>query len=100
VHYPHTKEGGLSVTGGYVYRGKRFPAFEGAYLYADFQFGTMWALRKTADGLQGPKVILRKPGTLISSFGETNSGELLVTGFIGDQKRANPGRVWWVVVDE
>ena len=100
VQYPHTKEGGLSVTGGYVYRGKRFPAFEGAYLYADFQFGTMWALRKTSDGLQGPQVILKKPGTLISSFGETNSGELLVTGFIGDQKRGNPGRVWRVVVDE
>jgi glucose/arabinose dehydrogenase len=100
VHYPHTKEGGLSVTGGYVYRGQRFPALVGAYLYADYAMGTVWGLRKNADGLKGPQVLLKKPGTLMSSFGETNRGELLVTGFIGGEKRGNPGRVWWVVADE
>jgi hypothetical protein len=45
-------------------------------------------------------VVLKRPGTLISSFGETNAGELLVTGFVGDQKRGNPGRIWWLVADE
>jgi hypothetical protein len=60
----------------------------------------MWALRKTAEGLNGPQVVLKRPGTLISSFGETNAGELLVTGFLGDQKRGNSGRIWWLVADE
>jgi len=99
LHYPHSKEGGLSVTGGYVYRGTRFPELEGVYLYADYAMGTVWGLRKGEAGLVGPEVVLKRTGTLISSFGETNQGELLATGFIGGEKRGNPGRVWRIVVD-
>jgi quinoprotein glucose dehydrogenase len=40
--YDHTQ--GISITGGYVYRGEKLPALRGQYLYGDFAFGTLWSL--------------------------------------------------------
>ena len=33
-----------SITGGYVYHGKRLPELEGAYIYGDYDTGRVWAL--------------------------------------------------------
>lgn len=41
--YDHTQ--GLSITGGFVYRGGKLPALKGAYLYGDWAFGRIWALK-------------------------------------------------------
>jgi glucose/arabinose dehydrogenase len=41
--YDHTQ--GLSITGGFVYRGSKFPALKGAYIYGDWAFGRIWALK-------------------------------------------------------
>lgn len=41
--YPRTT--GLSITGGYVYHGTKFPEFSKAYLCADYAFGRIIALR-------------------------------------------------------
>jgi len=35
---------GRSITGGYVYRGSELPLLKGAYIYADFVTGLIWAL--------------------------------------------------------
>jgi len=35
---------GKSITGGHVYRGEIFPELDGAYLYADYVTGKVWAL--------------------------------------------------------
>ena len=35
---------GKSITGGHVYRGKKVPELQGAYIYADFVTGQIWAL--------------------------------------------------------
>jgi len=42
--YPRTT--GLSITGGRVYRGTKFPEFKDAYLCADYAFGRVIALRE------------------------------------------------------
>jgi hypothetical protein len=35
---------GLSVTGGFVYTGKRIPTLAGRYVFGDFGTGRLWAL--------------------------------------------------------
>lgn len=42
--YPNPTQGS-SVTGGIVYRGARYPALFGQYLFADFVSGRIWALQ-------------------------------------------------------
>jgi glucose/arabinose dehydrogenase len=36
IEYPHPE--GVSIIGGYVYRGKQFPAMEGKYIFGDWAF--------------------------------------------------------------
>jgi glucose/arabinose dehydrogenase len=75
---------GICITGGYVYRGKKFPDLRGVYVYADYQMGTIWGLRYengkiTADGVLVPG----EPKRTIPSFGEDSDGELYVLSFDG-----------------
>jgi glucose/arabinose dehydrogenase len=73
AEYPHSD--GCSVSGGYVYRGKRVPAAAGRYFYGDYCSGTVWSLR-----IAGGKAtsLRREPFSLrgLSSFGEDTAGEL------------------------
>jgi glucose/arabinose dehydrogenase len=76
---------GCAVTGGYVYRGERFPALRGGYLFADFCGGQIWGLNadKARQGSAVPRLLLRTDFR-ISSFGEDEAGELYVTDLLGD----------------
>jgi len=95
IEYPHTaalaseckfpEHGiGLSVTGGYVYRGKKIPSLRGVYLYADHQVGTIWGLRyengkvTSWRELVGPNAL-----RLLPSFAEDSDGEVYVVSFDG-----------------
>ena len=71
IEYPHAGGGGYSITGGYVYRGALLPALFGAYVYADYVSGRIWAY---ADGASTEVA----SQTSISSFGEDRDGEVLV----------------------
>lgn len=73
---------GVSVTGGYVYRGTRFPELQGVYLYADYVTGTIWGFRYERGKLTESATMLEQPNN-ISSFGEGPDGELYVTCFDG-----------------
>jgi len=80
LSYPHDAGWGNSVTGGYVYRGSAIPALQGAYLFADFGSGRIWAARRDAGGGWQAERLLDTGGA-ISTFGETDAGELLVADY-------------------
>jgi glucose/arabinose dehydrogenase len=88
AEYRHDE--GCSVTGGFVYRGQRFPELRGTYFYGDYCSGSIWALL-AADPAAGATKILPTDYS-ISSFGETRAGEILVT--------AHGGRLFKIVVAE
>jgi len=84
----YDRDRGQAVTGGYVYRGTRYPALEGTYFFGDFEAGWIAALRRTApDGtaLAKPEVrtVLPDPSISPSSFGEDAQGELYVCDYGG-----------------
>lgn len=72
---------GQSVTGGYVYRGSRYPALRGFYLYGDFGTGNLWAVQRQGSGWDNRLVLAT--GRLISSFGEDEAGELYLADYNG-----------------
>ena len=80
VEYGH--DVGRSVTGGYVYRGTRLPRLKGAYVYADFATGTVWALRYTGGRVTAHREILSQTQN-IASFGEGPDAELYILCFDG-----------------
>jgi glucose/arabinose dehydrogenase len=73
---------GRSITGGYVYRGSELPLLEGAYIYADFVTGLIWALWYQ-DGKVKANYTIADTNLRISSFGEDDDHELYFTAFDG-----------------
>jgi uncharacterized protein (TIGR03437 family) len=70
--YDHSQ--GCSVTGGYLYRGKRWPALRGWYIFADYCSGNLWALQ-LQNSAAAAQIVMRS-GFNITSFGEDEQGEL------------------------
>ncbi len=76
------RDQGVSVTGGFVYRGKDIPALQGVYLYADFATGRVWGLKWEAGSLKFNAELLKLP-IQISAFGEDKDGELYLCDHVG-----------------
>lgn len=76
---------GSAVTGGYLYRGARYPNLVGHYLFADYGSGNFWIL--TANGQRGwtPTLFAHQAGwpSNPSTFGEDVNGELYVADLGG-----------------
>ena len=73
---------GISVTGGFVYRGSRVPAIRGRYFYGDFGSGIVWSLHV----VNGRARDLRRESfrvSSLSSFGEDARGELYAVSLEG-----------------
>ena len=100
---------GISVTGGFVYRGKAFPELQGDYVFGDWgriwgvPGGTMLVAHRPKSGKGQWTVEPLQLGTpskvagYIVGFGEDNDGELyvLTNGNIG--LTAGKGEVWKLV---
>ncbi|HVE91365.1 MAG TPA: PQQ-dependent sugar dehydrogenase [Actinomycetota bacterium] len=87
--YEYSLKEGCAVTGGYVYRGSRIPALQGAYLFADFCQGTIRAFAQRRGRAEGHRFLGPKVDQL-SSFGQDQSGELYAMSLGGDIFRIDP----------
>ena len=70
---------GCSVTGGVVYRGAELPWLAGAYLFADFCSGRVWALEARDEGWGMRQ--LAQLDAQIASFGVDAAGEVYLLTF-------------------
>ena len=84
VEYKHNNSNGVTIAGGYVYRGTAIPELVGTYLYGDTYYGRFWAL--TYDPVTGdpaPTVIAENTGYYPASFGQDHQGEIYFTDWNG-----------------
>ena len=81
VHsYPHN-EGNCAIIAGPVYQGRSMPKLSGVMLFGDYCSGNIWGLWKGESGWK--TAILVKSNSRISSFGEDETGEILVADLNG-----------------
>ena len=75
--YDYPRSQGVSVTGGVVYRGQRFSQIYGAYIFADYGSGRLWALRYDGTAPARVEQLTIDPG--ISAFGvDPRNGDVLI----------------------
>ncbi|SEI93552.1 Glucose/arabinose dehydrogenase, beta-propeller fold [Dyadobacter koreensis] len=87
AEYPHPE--GLSITGGFVYRGKAIPSLAGKYIFGDMM-GPIWSLTPGAnDKWTREKLSIGKDAGYwhVYSFGEDLSGELYVLTVLLDSNK-------------
>lgn len=73
---------GMCVIGGFVYRGKQYPALQGVCIYADYVLGTFWGFRWKNGQVAEHAVLLRQPKN-ITSLAEDHDGELYAVAYEG-----------------
>lgn len=105
----HRRDGlGISITGGYVYRGKALPQWQGKYIFADWSknwavpMGVFFAATRGENGqlwsLQPIAPTEPKPfSTYIVGFGEDEDGELYVLSNNSNQVTGKSGKVWKII---
>jgi hypothetical protein len=65
------------VIGGVVYRGSRISQLSGAYIFADYTGGSIWALRQDSQGKAAVELLTSNVGT--SAFGfDPSNGDILI----------------------
>jgi hypothetical protein len=75
--YPHPT--GVSITGGYLYRGTKIPALSGKYIFCDYGSGQFWATTRNGTNFSTTNItkeISANPIVGVSSFAEDSDGEL------------------------
>ncbi|HQX11009.1 MAG TPA: PQQ-dependent sugar dehydrogenase [Thermoflexales bacterium] len=73
-----------SITGGYVYRGAKYPWLQGKYFYADYGQGKVWIATQTSPGVFSTAQLTSTFGfNSLSSWGEDAAGELYLVNYGG-----------------
>ena len=94
---------GVSITGGYVYRGQAIPKLRGAYVYGDFTTGLIFAVRQKNGKAIEHGTIHQQKGKVfqIASFGEDAAGELYLLPLVANPatKRDPAGNILQLVSD-
>lgn len=80
IDYDHSL--GCAITGGYVYRGRQYPAIDGVYFFGDYCSGRVWAMSRDDAG-QWQATEMLQANIQLSSFGEDEAGEIYVTDLRG-----------------
>lgn len=88
TEYDHSQ--GISISGGYVYRGENFPTLDGIYFYGDFGYGRLWGAMQMDDGTWVSEALTVLSGRSISSFGQDENGEVYVVDYNGAILRLIP----------
>ena len=80
--YDHSN-GDVSITVGYVYRGRLSnPAIQDKLIFGDYVSGRVWALTYDASSNNASaQLLFRTNGENVSSFGQDESGELYFSGY-------------------
>lgn len=80
--YDH-RNGDVSITLGYVYRGRLAnPAIQDKLIFGDYASGRVWALTYNASSNEASaQLLFRTNGENVSSFGLDESGELYFSGY-------------------
>ncbi|MEP6639326.1 MAG: PQQ-dependent sugar dehydrogenase [Chloroflexota bacterium] len=86
AEYSHSG-GNCAITGGYVYRGPSQVALRGQYVFADYCSGRIWTLPYNAVAVNAPETLRADTDKMITSFGESQSGELYAVTTTGDVYR-------------
>jgi putative heme-binding domain-containing protein len=73
LDFPHTEA--ASITGGFVYRGKRLPELSGHYVCGDWVTGRLWATKFDDGRAVSHREIAQSPLHIVA-FGEDHDGEL------------------------
>ncbi|MEO8151158.1 MAG: PQQ-dependent sugar dehydrogenase [Bacteroidia bacterium] len=72
--------GDCSVTGGYVYRGAKYPNLYGKYIFGDYCDGNIYAITKNGSTFTN-SLVVDWGGLLWTAFGEDRYGELYVADY-------------------
>ena len=85
--WEYGRDRGMSVIGGFVYRGCALPDLRGLYLFSDYQppDSPLWSLYFSGQGGAANRgaVALESTGAVISSFGEDEAGEIYALDHLG-----------------
>jgi putative heme-binding domain-containing protein len=80
--FAYTRKYGASVTGGFVYRGRKSPGFQGVYIFGDYQTRRLFALTQEQRIVKKVRQIALSP-QMIVSFGEDEQHEIFLVGYEG-----------------
>ena len=75
---------GACITGGFVYRGKKYPSLNGVYIYGDYVAGTIWGMRYENGKVTESSTLLQQPKN-IGSFAQDGDGEVYMLSLSDDR---------------